>query len=476
MAALTRDPIHDVVRSACRTSFADLPEQAVVAAQRALVDTVGAGVAGTSAPMSTMVVGMAESAGGRPDAVLWGSRTRVPAAEAAFANAVTGRCRELDDVHEGSPAVGIGFGGHVSVTVVPAVLAAVEASPSPVPGADLITAIAVGSDIVPRIRMAAGTAGRFGWEGPTISPFGVAAALGNLWGFDVPTMTSAMGAAYAQCCGNVQATVDGAWDVWLNAGLGARGGVVAADLARHGHRGTTAPLLGISGLYNLYFRGEYHPGALLDDLGVRFEGSNLSVKVYSSCRYTHNAVYATAELMRTNVIGCDQIERIRVGTSTSSLRMVGVDADGRPKNRPASIAAAQFSLPFVVAVGLRHGRVFPDVLTEPVLTDPDVLALAQKIDVDVAPGKDDLTARQGYPPDDIRIETTDGRVVSGRLPHTKGHPLNPLTFAELVEKFDSCCRLAQRPPSTEVRSRFLGRVLALAGDPDCRGLVAELLA
>ena len=31
-------------------------------------------------------------------------------AEAAFANAVMARCRELDDVHEGSPRVGMGQG------------------------------------------------------------------------------------------------------------------------------------------------------------------------------------------------------------------------------------------------------------------------------------------------------------------------------------------------------------------------------
>lgn len=473
---MNHDPINDVVRSVCRTAFDHLPQDAVTAAQRALIDTVGAGVAGTGAPMSKMVVAMAESSGGKPDATLWGSAQRVPLAEAAFANAITGRCLELDDVHEGSPAAGIGFGGHVSVMVIPAALAAAEASPTPVSGRDLLTAIAVGSDLVPRIRMAAGSAGGFGWEGPTISPFGVAAALGKLWRFDEPTMANAMSAAYSQCCGNVQATVDGAWDIWLNAGLGARGGVVAAILARHGHRGTQSPLLGVSGLYNLYFRGEYHPEPLLDGLGTRLEGTNLSVKTYSSCRYTHNAIYATTELCRTEGIGVDEIERIRVGTTTSSLKMVGIDAEGRAKYRPDSIPAAQFSLPFVIAVGLRHGGVFPDILTESMLRDPEVLALAERVTIEVAAGKDALNATQGYPPDDIRIETTDGRVIDGDLVFTKGHPRNPLTPEELIEKFDRCCNLAAQSPSAAARRRFLDRVSTLTEDADCRDLVADLYA
>lgn len=476
MVAMNRDPIDVVVDSICRTTFADLPAEAACAAQRALVDTVAAGIAGTSAEMSRMVAGMAESAGGRPEAVLWGGAARVPMAEAAFANAITGRCLELDDVHEGSPDAGIGFGGHVSVMVIPAVLAAAEAASHPVSGAQLLTAIAIGSDLVPRIRMAAGAAGGFGWEGPTTSPFGVAAALGTLWGFDRATMGNAMGAAYSQCCGNVQGTVDGSWDVWLNAGLGARGGVVAADLARHGHRGTSAPLLGVSGLYNLYFRGEYHPEALLDGLGERFEGTSLSVKIYSACRYTHNAVYATTELCRAHGIELDDIARIRVGTTTSSLKMVGVDADGRPKNRPDSIAAAQFSLPFIIGVGLTHGRVFPDILTQEMLHDPEVLDLASRVVVELAPGKDELNASQGYPADDIRIETTDGRVIVGATTHTKGHPRNPLTPEELLDKFDRSCDLGVRPPSAEARRRFLRRIEELPRDADCRDLVADLVS
>ncbi|SIM72747.1 MmgE/PrpD family protein [Micromonospora cremea] len=474
MEAAPSDPIRALVHHACTARFTDLPEQTVAAVQRAMLDTVGAGIAGTSTPMGRIVTAAALETGGRPDSTVWGYRQRVPAAEAAFVNAIMARCRELDDVHEGSPVVGMGHGGHVSVMVVPAVIAVAESLPHPVSGAELITAIAVGSDLIPRLRMAAGSAGRLGFEGPAVAPFGVAAAVGRLYGFDEDTMANAMGAAYAHCAGNVQATRDGAWDVWLNAGIAARAGFVAADLARRGHHGTGAPLLGAAGLYPLYFRGEYHERGLLTELGQTFEGTHLSTKLYSSCKYTHNPIYTLTELARQNGITAADIERISVLTNSHEMRVVVLDQEGQHKHEPATVGAAQFSLPFVLAIALVHGDVFPDTLTEESLHDPETLALAKRVVVQVDPAKDELLKKTGYPPDDVEIRTWDGRTVAACLPYTKGHPRNPVTFDEVVTKFERCCALSELSPSANVRAAFVDDVHALPTLSDCRHLVADL--
>lgn len=468
------DPIRTLVHHACTVRFRDLPAETVAAAQRALLDTVGAGIAGTGAPMGRMVADAARETGGRPDSTLWGYRQRVPAAEAAFVNAITARCLELDDVHEGSPVIGLGHGGHVSVMVVPAVIAAAERLPRPVTGEELITAIAVGSDLIPRLRMAAGRAGRLGFEGPAVAPFGVAAAVGRLHGFDEDTMANAMGAAYAHCAGNVQATRDGAWDVWLNAGIAARAGFVAADLARRGHRGTSAPLLGAAGLYPLYFRGEYHEEALLTGLGHSFEGTYLSTKLYSSCKYTHNPIYTVTELARRHGITAAQVERVHVRTNRHELRVVVLDQHGQLKREPATVGAAQFSLPFLLALALVRGDVFPDTLTEQTLRDPRILALARRVTAQADPAKDELLKQTGYPPDDVEISTRDGRTFAACLPYSKGHPNNPVTFDEVVAKFERCCALSGLAISRSDRAKFIEDVRALPELPDCRHLVSVL--
>src|SRR5690242_10781790 len=264
------DPTARLVDYIEATRYEHLPAHVVDAVKKSFLDTIGAGIAGRSTEIGRIVTEMARENGGKPEAVLWTHGDKVPAAEAAFANAVMARCRELDDVHEGSPRVGLGHGGHVNVMLVPSACATVESLSGPTSGKDLIAALAVGGDLIPRLRMAAGNAGRLGWEGPTLAPFGVAATVAKLRGFDRTTTASALGTAYAHCAGNILSTSDGTWDVWLNAGIAARSGMISAELARRGHKGARSPLLGSSGLYPLYFRGEYHAEALLSALGKEF--------------------------------------------------------------------------------------------------------------------------------------------------------------------------------------------------------------
>jgi 2-methylcitrate dehydratase PrpD len=288
-------------------------------------------------------------------------------------------------------------------------------------------------------------------------------------------MANAMGAAYAHCSGNVLSTSDGTWDVWLNAGMGARAGVVAADLARRGHKGAKAVLLGSSGLYPLYFRGEYHEFALLDGLGRDFESENVSIKPYSACKCTHNAIYTATELVRQNGIALDDIERIEVRTCQYNMRIAVIDEHGQVKYTPRSINDAQFSMPFSMATALLKGTVFPDVLTEATLDDPEVLALARRIRIESTPEKDELAKREGYPPDDVDIHTRSGAVFKGCEPFTRGHPGNPMTFDEVAAKFAKCASLAETPPAQAKQAAFLEAVGSLENIEDVRGLARLLV-
>jgi 2-methylcitrate dehydratase PrpD len=58
--------------------------------------------------MGRMVAEMVVDRGGKPESTRWAHGDRLPASEAAFANAIMARWRELDDVHEGTPRLGIG--------------------------------------------------------------------------------------------------------------------------------------------------------------------------------------------------------------------------------------------------------------------------------------------------------------------------------------------------------------------------------
>lgn len=466
----TTDPIVALVDHALSARYEDLPPQVVATVKQAILDTAGAGLAGSTAGCGRIVADMTRAHGGAPEGTLWVWGDKVPAAEAAFANAVMARCRELDDVHEGSARAGQGHGGHVSVMIVPAALAALERLPSPVSGRELIAAIAIGGDILVRLRLAAGDAGRVGWEGPTVSPFGVAATVGRLHHLDRDTLLNAMGAAYAHCSGNVQSTSDGTWDVWLNAGMGARAGVVAVDLARRGHRGARSPLLGGAGLYPLYFRGEYHADALLSGLGSDFESGAVSIKPYAACKATHHPIYTSLALARAHHIDPASIERIVVRTSDYMMRLAGLNERGEPKVAPRSINEAQFSMPFTIALALMKGAVLPDTLTEGALVDPAILALSRKVTLTVTDAKNELGKREGYPPADVEIHTTDGTIWHGCERYVKGHPRNPMTFDEVGEKFRRCAVLSALAIPPAALDEFRDCVANLDSAEDVRAI------
>lgn len=442
--------------------------------KKAVLDTIGAGIAGRATEIGRMVVDMARDQGGRPDAALWTAGDKVPAAEAAFANAVMARCRELDDVHEGSPRVGRGHGGHVNVMLVPAALATAESLPGPTTGKDLIAALAVGGDLIPRLRMAAGDAGRLGWEGPTVAPFGVAATVARLRGFDRTTTANALGTAYAHCAGTILSTSDGTWDVWLNAGIAARSGMVSAELARRGHQGARAPLLGGSGLYPLYFRGEYHPEALLGELGRSFESGNVSLKPYSSCKATHHAIYTMQTLMARHGIDIDAIDRIEVRTSDYNMRLAHLDAHGVPKPPPRTLNEAQFSIPFTMAAVAVHGAVFPDTFDETIPRDDRVQTLARRIRVTSSAEKNALAAREGYASADVEVHLADGTVHAGCEANVRGHPANPLSFNEVAEKFARCVALAGNGLPARAAARLVEAIGRLEECEDVRE-IARLL-
>ena len=453
------DPILTLVDHALRVRYEDLPPHVVETVKKAIIDTVGAGLAGSSAELGRIVAAMARDYG-----------ERIPASEAAFAHAIMARCRELDDVHEGSPRVGFGHGGHVNVMIVPAALAVIERLPWAVSGRELITAIAVGGDVMVRLRLAAGEAGRLGWEGPTVAPFGVAATAGRLHRLDKEALANAMGAAYAHCAGNVLSTSDGTWDVWLNAGIASRAGIVAVELARRGHRGARAPLLGAAGLYPLYFRGEYHEDALLSELGKDFESGNVSIKPYAACKAAHHPIYTALELKKRHRIDPEAIARIVVRTSDYSMRLAGLDENGEPKVAPRSINDAQFSIPFTMALGIMRGAVMPDTLTEDALADAAILDLARRIELQVTDAKNALAKSEGYVPADVDIHMKDGSTWSGCEPYVKGHPRNPMDFDEVVEKFGRFAALAASPLPEDALEAFCSIVHRLETVDDVRSI------
>jgi hypothetical protein len=60
-----------------------------------------------------------------------------------------------------------------------------------------------------------------------------------------------------------------------------------------------------------------------------------------------------------------------------------------------------------------------------------------------------------YPPMDVTIETTDGRILSGCEEYVKGDPRDPFTFEDCVGRFLAAAAAAARPLPSDRLERFV---------------------
>ena len=105
------------------TTYEDLPQEAVEAAKRATLDTLGVALAGATQPVGRIVLDYTREAGGTPEAGVFASGVKTSVANAAFANGVLAHATDFDDTW--LPV------GHASCTVLPVVLALGASRPAP---------------------------------------------------------------------------------------------------------------------------------------------------------------------------------------------------------------------------------------------------------------------------------------------------------------------------------------------------------
>lgn len=436
-----KDAAFAVAETLVRIGFDALPPKAVQVTKNDILDTLGTCIAGSTAAASSEVVELARDWGGKPESSTIAFGDRFPAPTAAFINATMGHALDYDDTHDKAVL-------HVGPAVVSSALALAERA-GKVDGKALITAVALGADLICRMGLA--TTQPLHQSGFMFSPlygyFGAAAAASKVLGLDQGEVINALGITYAQASGNVQVNIDDehALTKRLQIGFAAKGGVMAALLSQKGLTGAQHSMEGRFGVFNLYQRGNYDRDTLLNGLGEEFEVANLSFKPYSCCRQIHAHVDAALQLKRDYELEPGDIGKVSVF----------VNADPHPlcdpldlRRRPQEEVHAQFSIPYSVAVALTYGKVLIKDYTRPALKDEAVLAVADR----VTPVYDSSLPTRVVPPARMEIVTTDGRTLNSHVVvDAKGHPHNPMTFDELADKFRDCVTHSVNPlPEADV--------------------------
>jgi 2-methylcitrate dehydratase PrpD len=429
-----------------------VPPEVVDAAKLHVLDVLGCGLAAHGLGLAGEGRTAMSELGGDAEASVIGLDRGLPAPNAAFANAMLCHGLDFDDTHSDSVS-------HVSTVVVPAALAVAEARGSS--GRDLLTAVVAGNEVVTRIGMAA--SGAFHERGfhPTAvcGIFGATAAAAHLGALAPATAASAFGIAGSMASGLFAYLDDATATKPIHPGWAAHGALLAARLAELGAEGPPGVLEGRFGVFHAFVGQRIDLEPQLADLGERWETPRIAYKPYPACHFVHGSLGATASLL--DGLDPGEIEDVVVTVPEPGVSLVLEPAAS--KVAPRTDYEGKFSLQYSTAAMLVHGRVGLATYTPEALADERVLDLARKV-------RYETKEYASYPaafPGGVTIRLRDGGTLEAEMTHQLGAPENPMSEAQVRDKFRENAALAGGG-----FERLEETVLALDEAADVRGLLA----
>jgi len=404
-----------LARFVAQTKFTDLPRRLVDNLKITVLDTFGAAFVGSVQPWAQRILAVVQALGGTPEATVINQSWRTDVSRAALANGV------LIGAFECEPLTG----SHASGTVLPAALAVCEREHFD--GVAFLTALALGFEVSARIaRTAVGLETVRGFHNPgTQGPFGAAAAVGKLYGFDEERLTNALGIAGSSSAGLLEFAWSGGDTKRLHLGRASQLGLESALLARQGVRGPATVLEGRYGYFNA-FSTPPRIERLVEGLGTEWAIEPPSLKSYAT-HVTHQAVVeAIQSFKREHPLDHKAITRVVISGAPRIME------ERHAARGPQDVLGGQYSLPFTTAVALTRDMSNPLVYNADAVADPVVRDLARRIEL--VPLEDAPHDAPGVWPAEILIECGGQHHTLRTHPH-RGSPPNPFTWEEASEKF-----------------------------------------
>jgi 2-methylcitrate dehydratase PrpD len=414
-----RGATKQLARYAVNLRYRDIPPEVISRAKDCLLDIITVALYGSTKPWSQKVVQFVMDLGLFGRSTVLGESRPVPAHLAALANGTMAHAFELDNVRQ--PGAGV----HPGATAFLPALAVGEAQKSD--GKAFLTAFVAACEIMGRIGVAAGNSlEKRGFHAPGLTgPFGAAVATGRLFGLDESEMIHALGIAGSYCGGLMEFSrcQEGAMIKRLHLGKAAEGGVTAASLARRGFAGPESVLEGEFGFCRAFSESP-NLSRLTHRLGREFDSLNICIKRYACHINAHAPIEALEKLSQQNGFDPRDVREIAVGGIEKLVTHHAI-------YHPNDLMAAQYSIPFCVALSLYYDPKKPESFTEKRISDEKVLNMMRKVRLRVDPEIEkkgwDRAAR-------VTLSLKDGRRPSVLVVHFRGTPLNPMSPAELEEK------------------------------------------
>jgi 2-methylcitrate dehydratase PrpD len=423
-----------VAKAAVQAQAADVQHHA----KRALLDWTGALIAGGNLKTADLlrqayVDELVEIA---PCSIA-GTPLKAKLRAAAFLNGTLSHLAEYDDIYRDGAY-------HPASPTISAAFALAEARGL---GRDaLLKAITSGYEVSTRIGSAVQPSHyKYFHTTGTAGVFGAAAACAALLQLDEVKAAHAMATAGTFASGLQQAFRSDAMTKPMHGGHAAEVGLSAALAAAAGMTGTFDLLEGEAGFGAAMSEGANWNEAL-NGLGTDFNISRMTFKNHGCCGHTFPAIDGAAALQARHAFTFASIKAIRIAGYRATAEVCHY-------RHPQSAFEAKFSLSYTVAARLILGRVREQAFKAESLANKDIYELEDRITVTI-----DETCTKVFPKKrsaNVEIELNSGEIFAIHQATRHGDPDDPLTDAELLDKFVELTESRIGQPKSEALSRAI---------------------
>ena len=411
-------------------SFRDLPPEVIKQAKRSLLDTLGIGFGGYLSEPSDILQSVIKDANGPAESTIFGSGVKTSCLYATLANGLM--VRYLNNIDRAFLTKECLSPGGSNQEAIPAILAVAERQHCS--GQEVITAVVLAYELLNKIFDSLGGNNKVldnrGWAHETTrTPCAMALVAGRLLGSNEEQMANAL--ALAGCFNFALGVLNGG-EVELTMArnlrfpYGAYGGILGALLAHKGFKGPLNVFEGHHGLSEVVAGGE------MDLEKLRQPRKDWTI-LYTQIRnlgvggHMHGLIEAALILVKKHNLRAEDVAEVKIKTNSHTQRIL---ANPKARRYPKTKETADHSAYYCAAVAILDRAVGLDQFADEKLQDTRVHELMDKVVIESEPRLEKLVN-----PALVEITTKKGEKYSCEVLHPKGTPMNPMTDADVEEKF-----------------------------------------
>ena len=441
-----------LARYAINLKYEDLPQEVVRTAKRTILDTVGCGIGGFTAGPSQIATKLASDISAKQGATVLCSGIKTSPDLAVFANGVMIRYLDFNDGYVSlthSP-------GHPSDTLAALLTAAELAGCN---GRDLITAIVITYEVFCKVLDVLELQ-TLGLDHSTITGLAAVVGAARLMALSERQIVDAIGITVAGNTAIHQGRV-GTLSNWkaFAAADACRKAIFSVQLVQNGMTGPRQVFEGRDGFFNVISRKPF----TLPKLGEPYGMMRAFTKRFPLGEFAQTVAQAALEA-RQLFTDANDIQEVNISVSRAAIKIM---ADSPDKWRPQTHETADHSIPYATGVALMYGKVETEYYDDPYLHDQRLLDLVSR--VKCIPSDEADRMEKDFNLCDLEIVLKSGEHKKVRVEYHRGHWKNPMTDAEMEEKFRS---LARRQLPVAQTNNLLRQLWALETMPQAGALIA----